>query len=504
MASIPARSQYSADGGAAWALLPMAAVAALVAAAAVGWLFQLASSLGFYLFIVFPIFGGLALAGVLHAMVRWTRCRNRLAAAALGLIVGVATYVCYYEFGMLRAIPANVGWRFDLLPQYILHRLKTDVVRSTHEIGNPQQQRHTPNFPLNCILLGIDFAILLGVTTVSASRRAGYAYCPELGEWMRRESATWPPQSSRNFLAALAEGKLLEFVAKTPAAGNPRACCRLTVEYAAPAAGSTLSYPIYGTLADASQTLAWHRPKWSPATLLRQIVLSPAETLALRPLLPKLAKLLSAQHPELAALPAEVMPAAGAPPAGSLAQISGVPVPPGRRIRTPAAAVWVNFLHVAPVVSGLAGAVVLGGGFYLFVTTLWLSIFVVAATLAAGLLAFGVYAGLICQGVLEGRWTLRRLREEIALLRRPPRRSRRRRRGVRVAHFTREPELSLGSHGRRRDGGQDRRAAAAPAHGGRRISLSPFRLGPLPSAGRSASILATTTRTGARHGCSGS
>ena len=414
MSSISPRSQYLADGKTAWSLAPMAVVVSLAAAAAVGWVFQFVFFQGFYWFILVPVVGGFALAGVLRAMVRWTRCRNQLLAGALGLIVGLTTYAAYYEFCMIHVIRHNVGWHFDWLPRYIWHRLNTDVIRSSHEIGNPQNQRGTPNLPLNCVLFGIDFSILVGITTHGPWKRAGYAYCPELGQWMRRESATWPAFLGQRFIAALQEDSLMEFVARTPAGGNPRVCCRLTVEYAAPPSGSTFTYPIYATLADAAERPTWHRPKTLPVTLLRQIVLAPAETLALRPLFPELAKLLSAQHPELAALPADVIPAAAAIPAGAVAQITGVSTPSGRRIRTPGANVWVTSLRVAPLLCGLGGALTFGGGFLLFVKTLLLPIILVAAPIAVGLMGFGLYAA-ICYGVLEGRSTVRRLRQEIAL-----------------------------------------------------------------------------------------
>jgi hypothetical protein len=186
------------------------------------------------------------------------------------------------------------------------------------------------------------------------------------------------------------------------------------VEYAEPASGSTFDYPIYATLADSPEKPAWYRPSQLPVTVQRQIVLSPGESLALRPLFPKLAKLLSSQHPEIAALPTEIAPVVEAAPKGEVAQIDAITVPPGRQIRTRLAALWITFLRLAPLGYALAAVVTFVGGCLLAAVVESNVVFFVATPLAVGLLVFSVYLWLLCKGVLESRWIARRLRQEIA------------------------------------------------------------------------------------------
>ena len=243
------RTQYNSDGKAMWSRLPAATAASLVAAVGMGWLFRLVYRLGFYIFAAIPALGSVALVIVLRGAIGWARCRNRLIAGVLGSVVGLTTYASYYEFRMRDVLPPGVGWRLDLLPQFVWHCIKTDRILSSHEIG---KQLRPASLPMNCFLFLLDLATIVGLTAAGAIKRAAWAYCIELDQWMRRETARWPAFRGRSFLDALGAGRLLEFVLQTPPGGNPRACCRLTLEYAAPPSGATLDYPVYGTLTDVS------------------------------------------------------------------------------------------------------------------------------------------------------------------------------------------------------------------------------------------------------------
>jgi len=237
---------------------------------------------------------------------------------------------------MRDALPPGAGWRFDLLPQFVWHCIKTDRILRSHEIG---QQLRPASLPMNCFLFLLDLATIFGVTTAGAIKRAAWAYCIELDQWMRRETARWPAYWGRSFLDALDAGRLLEFVLHTPPGGNPRACCRLTLEYAAPPAGATLDYLVYGTLTDVPRGNAQFRPDWLSTTLMRQCTFSAGEVLALRPLFPGLARLLSIQHPEMAQIPTDVMPAPVAIPGGERAEITSLG---GKRILTPTGIAWLE------------------------------------------------------------------------------------------------------------------------------------------------------------------
>src|SRR5260370_22352425 len=118
-----------------------------------------------------------------------------------------------------------------------------------------------------------------------------------------------PPQSGQALQNAFETGQLEEFVAKSPPGGDAMTACKLTLEYAQPDDDSPLSYPIYATIEDLPTKKAWYWPKQARRTYVRQAALTTSEVLTLRPLFPKLARLLETHHEALRDLPASVLPA---------------------------------------------------------------------------------------------------------------------------------------------------------------------------------------------------
>ena len=242
------RTQYNSDGKAMWSRLPAATAASLVAAVGMGWLFRLVYRLGFYIFAAIPALGSVALVIVLRGAIGWARCRNRLIAGVLGSVVGLTTYASYYEFRMRDVLPPGVGWRLDLLPQFVWHCIKTDRILSSHEIGKqlrPRQLAHEL-FPVSSRSGNHRRSHAAG-----AIKRAAWAYCIELDQWMRRETAL-AGISGRRSSTRWVRADSSNLSSKRLRAGTRGLCCRLTLEYAAPPSGATLDYPVYGTLTDVS------------------------------------------------------------------------------------------------------------------------------------------------------------------------------------------------------------------------------------------------------------
>src|SRR5262249_37383356 len=127
MPTVEERARYQSDFGVSWLRLPILTAIALVTAIAVAWCLKSALVHGWYLIILVPGVGGALLAGVLYALVGWAHCRNCWLASAIAVVAGLVTYLGYYHFALVDALPAGNAWRVDLLPEYILIRLQTDV-----------------------------------------------------------------------------------------------------------------------------------------------------------------------------------------------------------------------------------------------------------------------------------------------------------------------------------------------------------------------------------------
>jgi hypothetical protein len=410
MSSAEVREQYVSDGGSKRPFLPTAIGVAVVPAIVLAWLMSLAFSSGFYYFFVLPGLAGLALATVLSKVVAWTHCRNRWLAGMVAGVLGVVTYLGYYQFSLAHALP-RAGWRVDLLPRYVMFRLNTDVIMTAHDVGPGKRE---PIFISNCILCALDLLTITWVPAKFPWKRATYAYCGLLERWMEREKTTWPSGSGGAFLLALETGRLAEFLSTTPP-GSGKKLCRLSLEYAMPAEGSAFDYPIYATLTDHLASTSWFKPNLISSTLLRQVALHPSEVLSLQPLFPKLARLLAERHPELQAIPREVIPTtAGPAPAGVAAEIALVASPNSRRVHSGVFFYWTVVLRQSPLLllcGGLFAAFVAAFLFFMGLGPVPVGI---AGVLSPIALVWGAYTGLFCSEVAADRAIVRRLRAAIA------------------------------------------------------------------------------------------
>jgi hypothetical protein len=405
------RARYESDFGVAWTLLPLLIAVPLAAAAGIAWLLSFAYFHHWYLIMLLPGLGGLALGGVLYGVVGLTHCRNRWLAGVVGVLAGLVAYLGYYQCCLARILPGT-GWRIDLLPRYIVFRMNTDVAIDLGRLNVGRVPRK-PFVPLNWFTFGAELFLAAGPAAALAWHRARRAYCPDLGQWMRREAALLPTNSSRNFCAALEADTLPEFVAGTLAGSAGQQAGRLILEYADPDDGSILTYLVYASLEDFPDPRPWYWPRQMRRTVLRQVELEPAEVLTLRPLFPELARRLELKHAALRDMPAEVGPAPGAEaPVSEWAEITAVPEPFRQRVRGKGYGLSVNLRGAIPGVYFLGGAGGIGLGVWLITEG---SLPAGCAASAAGAAAFlwGAYTGLYCLGVPENRWIERRLREEI-------------------------------------------------------------------------------------------
>ncbi len=413
MLTVEQRARYRPDLGVAWLRLPVLIALALVAAVGLAWGLKVAFLNGWYFIFLLPGLGGLALGGVLYALVGWSHCRNRWLAGTVGILAGLAGYLGYYELCLLDALPPALAWRVDLLPTFIAFRMQTDVAE---DVGKPDnaQAPQKPFAALNWFAFACELGMVVGAGAWFPWTRARRAYCRELGTWMRREKALLPTSSMQALQDALETGSLAEFVAGTRASGDAQSSCRFIVEHAAPADGSPFDYPIYASLEAPPATRPWHLLRSMRRTLFRQVALQPAEVLALRPLFPHLTQLLAAEHEELRDLPPGVTPTPiSEAPVSQLAQITPVPEPFRQRVRARGYALWTNLVALTPGIYFFGGGALAAGGIWLAVERSAPLGWAAAAAGAAGFL-WGAYTGLFCLCVPENRWIERRLRREIA------------------------------------------------------------------------------------------
>ena len=114
MSSSQLREQYASDGGSKRPFLPAAIAAAAVPGVVAAWLMSLCFNWGYYLPIIGPAFAGAVVGAALAKAVTRTHCRNRWLAGIVGGVMGVITYLGYYQFSLAHAVP-QAAWRVDVL-----------------------------------------------------------------------------------------------------------------------------------------------------------------------------------------------------------------------------------------------------------------------------------------------------------------------------------------------------------------------------------------------------
>src|SRR5262245_61660746 len=221
MLSLQERSRYRPGAGVSVPLLPLLITIPLVTAVGVAWVLSFAYLHNWYLIMLMAVFAGLALAGVVYVAVGLAHCRNRWLAAAIGFCAGVVAYLGYFQFAMMHQW--FTGWRFDLLPRYIQWRLENDIHVDIGGGAGPSRTFVVGNW----IVFGVEALCMTMFAAVAGWTRAARAYCSELGQWMRRDTALLPVNSGAHLADAIESGRLLDFVAATPRVGDNQMSCKL-------------------------------------------------------------------------------------------------------------------------------------------------------------------------------------------------------------------------------------------------------------------------------------
>lgn len=412
MPPVEERARYHSDYGIAWLRLPVLVVVAFLAAAAVAGCLKFAWVHGWYLIFLLPAVGGAALAGVLYLVVGWSHCRNCWLAGVLGVLAGLSAYLGYYHLCLMDLLPPGHAWRVDVLPRYIAFRMQTDVAEEVGKaVVNPQAKK--PAAFLNYWSFAWELFIIVGFAGAASWLRARRAYCLELGQWMQREIALLAPNGRGSFGVALRSGTLPLFVAQSVRGNDAQTSSRLILEYAEPATGSPVEFPIYASFEDFPLRRSWFRPRHLRRTEVQQVELELAEVMALRPLFPKLTKLLETHHAELREVPLDVLAEPAQPlPGDARAEITPVPEPYRQRVQGKGYALRVNLIGAMTLLYVLGGMGAIAGGVCLIQ---FVSIPLGCAAIVVGAAGFvwGVYVSQYCLSVPENRWIERRLRREI-------------------------------------------------------------------------------------------
>lgn len=305
--TLATRERYRPDGKMKWERLPVLLVAPFAAAVGAAWLLNFVFEQGWYFVFIVPMLAAVLLGGLSMFCVWWSHCRKPFVAGMLGLCVGLGGYLGYYHCGLVQALPPGNLHRVDLLPDYIAFRMAIEVADDdppgNHNRPGQAKQRE-PKIGSNWIRFAWELGSFVICCAAMPWYRARHPYSAELGIWLTRERIRLHPKSPQPLREAFEKGDFEGFAAAARPAGtgeqNPATS---TIEFVNSPDVSPLEYPVYLSVHEPAAIFRAMCSIFRRRSRFQQIRLEPRETLALKPLFPKLAAALSIAHEELRDLP---------------------------------------------------------------------------------------------------------------------------------------------------------------------------------------------------------
>jgi hypothetical protein len=305
---------------------------------------------GYYWVIAAPFFAALPPLGVWYFTLKWSHCRNRTVAAVTSVVLGLLLYLGYYEFGLVEEVGVQNAHRVGWLPDYVRHRMRTDVLRDVHRPVSPQaraQSNGAIGQVFNWFFFGCELVLVITVFLTMCERVTFKAYCEACRRWMKSETLALAPGSGAALWDALQSGTFPEVLGRlgiAPAGGQIQ--CKINVEHCSTCRAIDRAPLVYLTLIDIPDA-AWRKspgplagPRFSlinypgVRTLINHAELRPQEIGMLAGWFPHLAKWSRTQPKLLAAArtgPQEVNRAVPPQPGERTTRVAQVnPVEPRR------------------------------------------------------------------------------------------------------------------------------------------------------------------------------
>ncbi len=409
------RHRYETDGGIAPIGMIYATMILAVGTTLVALLMALCYSWNFYLILLLPALAGLMIAGFTFLWTKLSHCRNPWLSATLGAGMGFLAYVLHFYFCLCFELRFQALPTLDQVPRYIEFRLRNDV---QEDVGRPNfGAARNPSVVANSFLAVGELLFIMIIPMTAGWTRAKRAYSLDSSKWFDMERVQLPPYSGPALVEALEMESTAQTVRQYQAGPMAPMCCELMIEYQKDDKGGLSCEPVYLTIKDHQQNLAWYKPKQFKKKLLSQVELTVPEIAAFAPLFTKLPDVLKKSQEEFApflnAIP-EVKGPKSKRTVSDVATVTPVAEPYRQRVRTNAYPWMVNLHDIIPVGFLFGGLGVIGLGAYL-ADQKNIAAGVAVIVLGALAIVWGIYTAGFCMSVYGVRWILRRLRKELSL-----------------------------------------------------------------------------------------
>jgi hypothetical protein len=263
---------------------------AIAFALGMNWLFLK----GWYFPFAIPTVAAAMLGAIASVTVQKAKCRSPLLAGSFGVFLSVILYGGFLYFGMLSHLGLRNAARFDLFPDYIRFRLRSEINRTSEGPGN---SRPRPNPTENGIFHLVEIGIVIFLIPRLASRKARRAFCEKCGEWTQQDFVTFPPGNAK-VIADWLENDELARIAGIPLytpKGKSKRATIAAVERCVQSTGENC--PVYFAVKDSSAAFGARQVVFDESygrISVPRVELSSDERAALTPVFPQLSSKLPA------------------------------------------------------------------------------------------------------------------------------------------------------------------------------------------------------------------
>lgn len=267
------RTRYHSTGRVDWprimALFPVGILAAMAIAGALIMLHEW----GLYFVVIIPGLAAVGTMGLMHKLVEYGHCRNKIVATLIAIVIGSIAYLGYYQGQLIREVGWEAAYRIDLLPEIIWMNWKTQVLVGKRGQAAPPDDI---SFFVNILLFFVEVGLVLGGAIFGGREAAGRVYSEDDEYWSKSVAKNVPEWWGPKIEDAIRTNTLADVLERVevqpiPDPQSPPPRTIITVEYFADGA----SPPVYLT--------ATHVPKGT-SVIVSQLLLTPDEIEACRPL----------------------------------------------------------------------------------------------------------------------------------------------------------------------------------------------------------------------------
>lgn len=176
-------------------------------------LLTIAFNMGLYIVIAMPVLASMLLALPILWLIGHGHWRNRWLAVVVAVLAAEAVYVGQYQTDLVWKTGLASVTRLDLLPEYLMFRMDTDVSRPSYiPESKVDKAPSTSNSVKNWVTFAAESFLVVMFPVAFAWTRAQRPFCESCKKWMRQAKAGYPLELASTMMSLIDAAKWNEII----------------------------------------------------------------------------------------------------------------------------------------------------------------------------------------------------------------------------------------------------------------------------------------------------